>query len=67
MKCNVGTVDRIVRAILGLVLIVLPFLVSLGATLKWILIAAGLVLLFTAAVGFCPLYLPVGMNTCRRE
>ncbi len=67
MKCNVGTVDRIVRAILGLVLIVLPFVIALGTTLKWILIIVGLVLLFTAATGFCLLYLPIGVNTCRRE
>ena len=67
MKCNVGTLDRIIRAILGIILLVLPFLVALGAAIKWLLIIVGIILLFTAAVGFCPLYLPFGINTCRRE
>lgn len=67
MKCNVGTLDRVIRAILGLILLVLPFVLTLGATLKWILIVVGIVFLFTAAIGFCPLYLPFGINTCRRQ
>lgn len=67
MKCNVGTLDRIIRAILGIILLVLPFFVALGAAIKWLLIIVGIILLFTAAVGFCPLYLPFGINTCRRE
>ena len=67
MKCNVGTLDRIIRAILGIILLVLPFLVALGAAIKWLLIIVGIILLFTAAVGFCPPYLPFGINTCRRE
>ena len=59
MNRNEGSLDRSVRAIVGLVLV--------GATLAgaigpwgWI----GVVPLFTAAVGWCPLYTVLGINTC---
>ncbi|NPB04214.1 MAG: DUF2892 domain-containing protein [Thermotogae bacterium] len=67
MKCNVGKVDRIVRVVLGLVLLGVAFGLGLTGTLKIVLAVVGLVFLFTAAVGFCLLYLPFGINTCRRE
>jgi hypothetical protein len=68
---NVGSADRIVRAILGLVLIVAPFvsiaaLDALGAW-KFLVAAVGLVLLGTAAMRFCPLYAIFGLNTCPLE
>ena len=57
MKANVGGLDRILRALVGLAL--------LGAGLYfkswWGL--AGLVPLFTAVFRFCPAYVPIGLNT----
>lgn len=68
---NVGSADRIVRAILGLVLIIAPFMpieffAAMGS-LKFLVIAAGVVLLGTAAMRFCPLYAIFGLNTCPLE
>ena len=71
MKTNIGTPDRIIRIILGIVLIALPF-VS-GLTLfdaGWARVAAiivGLVLIVTALVRSCPLYTVLGMRTCPRR
>lgn len=59
LKCNVGTADRIVRAVVGLALIGLVFA---GPQTAWGWI--GLVPLATAAVGVCPAYLPLGLSTC---
>lgn len=59
MKLNVGGIDRILRIVLGLVLIGLTLAGSIGAW-GWI----GLVPLATGAIGFCPLYPLIGMNTC---
>jgi Na+/proline symporter len=59
VKANVGTVDRVLRVIVGLVLLSLVFV---GPKTMWGLI--GLVPLGTAAIGFCPAYLPFGLNTC---
>lgn len=58
MKTNVGFVDRIVRALLGCAIL------GAGYYFKswWGLI--GLAPLLTAFVGFCPAYLPFGLNTC---
>jgi hypothetical protein len=59
MKLNVGGIDRILRITAGLVLIGLAATGKVGAW-GWI----GVVPLLTGAVGFCPLYPLLGMNTC---
>ncbi|MGK0619820.1 YgaP family membrane protein [Meiothermus cerbereus] len=63
MKPNEGTTDRIIRLVLAVVLFLLAFTVAGGV---WVYVAAGLgaVMLLTAAVGFCPLYAALGVNTC---
>lgn len=61
MKTNIGTADRVIRAILGLVILGL----GVWGRTWWGLI--GLPLLLTAAVRFCPAYLPFGLTTCSRE
>lgn len=61
-KCNMGTVDRAVRAVVGLVLISLVFV---GPQTAWGWI--GLVPLATAALGFCPAYSPLGLSTCKMK
>lgn len=68
MPCNVGTADRAVRLIVGTVLVLLPLLTAFAAGtpwLRWVSLAAGLVLLATAAMRFCPLYTLLGVRTCR--
>ncbi len=61
MTRNVGSVDRALRAILGIGLIVWA-LMGTGqyAWLGWI----GVVPLLTAVVGWCPPYGLLGINTC---
>ncbi len=60
MTVNVGTLDRLLRFALGLVLISLVF-VGPQTVWGWI----GLVPLLTAVVRFCPLYRLIGVRTCR--
>lgn len=59
MPINVGTIDRALRAIVGLVLIALVFV---GPQTPWGWI--GLVPLLTAVIGFCPAYTLFGVRTC---
>jgi hypothetical protein len=59
MKANVGTVDRILRIVVGLVLIGLSAMGTIGVW-GWI----GVVPLVTGLFSFCPLYTMLGMNTC---
>lgn len=60
MTRNMGTADRVLRGILGLVLISLVFI---GPKTAWGWI--GLIPLVTALIGWCPIYLPLGMKTCK--
>ena len=62
MKTNMGKIDRILRAILGIGLISLAFV---GPQTPWGWI--GLVPLVTAFLGWCPVYLPFGISTCPKE
>jgi Protein of unknown function (DUF2892) len=59
MKSNVGGIDRILRIVLGLVLIGLTFTGTIGAW-GWL----GVVPLATGAIGWCPPYAIFGWNTC---
>jgi Protein of unknown function (DUF2892) len=59
MTTNEGTIDRILRISAGLVLIGLAATGTVGA---WGYI--GLVPLATGAIGWCPLYTMLGLNTC---
>ena len=58
MSCNVGRTDRIVRAVLGILIIGAGFYFSI-----W-LAAVGLILLVTAAISWCPIYAIFGLSTC---
>lgn len=60
MKTNVGGLDRIARVVLGLTLIALAATGTVGV---WGYI--GVVPLATAAMGWCPAYVPFGLNTCK--
>lgn len=60
MITNVGSVDRAIRLVLGLVLLSGYFWLSGGS--RWVALA-GLVLILTAGLRFCPLYSLLGINT----
>jgi hypothetical protein len=59
MKSNVGGIDRILRIVIGLVLIALTLTGTIGVW-GWI----GVVPLLTAGLGTCPLYTVLGFSTC---
>jgi hypothetical protein len=59
MTPNVGSIDRVMRVVVGVVLIGLTLMGTIGAW-GWI----GLVPIATAALGLCPLYSVLGFSTC---
>ncbi len=59
MKSNVGGIDRILRIVIGLVLIGLTVTGTIGVW-GWL----GVVPLATGAIGWCPPYAIFGWNTC---
>ncbi|QLH38924.1 MAG: DUF2892 domain-containing protein [Defluviicoccus sp.] len=56
---NLGTLDRVLRIVIGIVLIALVFV---GPQTPWGWI--GIIPLATALIGWCPLYRLVGLRTC---
>lgn len=60
MKANVGSIDRALRIIVGVVLVVLAATNVIGLW-GWI----GIVPILTGTTRFCPAYLPFGISTCK--
>lgn len=63
---NVGTLDRIVRAIVGIALIAAPFIAGWPMVIMIISVIVGVVLVATAAFSFCPIYALLGLSSKRR-
>lgn len=59
MTKNMGSADRVIRVVIGLVLLSLVFV---GPQTPWGWI--GIIPLVTAAIGVCPLYSIIGIKTC---
>lgn len=58
---NVGTIDRILRIIIGVAII------AYGIIDNSLIGVIGLIPLFTAAIGWCPLYIPFKLSTCSKK
>ena len=67
MKPNMGTFDRIVRLLAAAVIIVLYFMNVISGTLAIVLLVFAGVFILTSVVSFCPLYLPLGLSTKKKE
>lgn len=69
MTANVGSLDRAVRLILGLFLLLAPFVTGIalfsGTVATVVSVVVGLVLIATSAMKFCPLYRILGVQTCK--
>ncbi|MCG2802107.1 MAG: DUF2892 domain-containing protein [Cellulomonas sp.] len=65
MKTNESGIDRGVRAVLGLAAAGAGIAVGAGTLGGIVLLVVAVVLVGTAAVGFCPLYRLFGVSTCR--
>lgn len=61
MACNVGGVDRVIRIAAGVALVAWAALG--GPVWAWI----GVVPLATGLMGWCPVYLPLGLSTCKTK
>ncbi len=66
MECNVGPMDRAIRIVIGLILLLAVALTGLYTNPIGVIgILLGVILIFTGATRFCPLYRVTGMNTCK--
>ncbi len=67
MTINESATDRVIRVIVGLVLLAAWVFGWLGGALAVVLGLVGAILVLTGAAGFCPLYRLVGASTAPRK
>jgi len=60
MERNVGSIDKVIRIIVGLIIGAVGYYYNSW----WGLI--GIIPVFTALINWCPLYLPFGIKTCKK-
>lgn len=60
MKCNVGKTDKIIRLLIGIGFI------GVGTYLKSWWGSIGIVPILTAIIGWCPVYIPFGISSCKK-
>jgi hypothetical protein len=61
-QTNVGSIDRMIRIVVGLALIA-GFFLNPDASWRWLYLI-GIVPLATGLMSTCPLYSMLGMSTC---
>ncbi|MCY7363315.1 MAG: DUF2892 domain-containing protein [Ignavibacteria bacterium] len=67
MKANMGTIDKAIRILIAVIIVILYFANQLsGITAIVLLIFAG-VFILTSFMSFCPLYLPFGISTKKKQ
>ncbi|NNF59331.1 MAG: DUF2892 domain-containing protein [Rhodothermaceae bacterium] len=66
MKKNMSTLDRVIRAALALLVVVLYFTNQISGLAAIILGVVAVIFAFTSSVSFCPLYAALGLSTRRK-
>ena len=64
LKKNIGSLDRALRVIVGLALLISFFYAPTDAGWRWVLLI-GIVPLLTGLVGSCGIYSLIGVSTCK--
>jgi len=68
MKKNIGTIDKILRVVIAIVIAVLYYMdLIVSDTLSAIVLFLAAVLLITSLLNFCPIYFILRINSCRRD
>lgn len=67
MKKNMGSFDRSLRFVLAAFTLTLYFTNVITGTIAIVLLIFTGITLLTGITGFCPLYLPFGINTCKAK
>jgi hypothetical protein len=64
MKKNMGSIDRIVRVVIAIVISLLYFTHTITGTVGIVLMVLAGIFVLTSVISFCPLYAPFGLKTC---
>ena len=67
MKKNMGTIDKIVRIIIALIIVLLYVANKIEGTTAIVLLILSGIFILTSFISFCPLYFPFGITTAKKE
>ncbi len=67
MKKNMGLIDKVIRILIAVIVIALYFANVISGILAIILLIFSGIFILTSLLGFCPLYIPFGLNTGKKE
>lgn len=67
MKKNMGTIDKVARISIAIVVAILFFTKTITGTLGIVLLIFAGIFVLTSLVSFCPLYVPLGIRTCKKK
>lgn len=66
MKSNMGSIDKVIRVLVAVLIGVLYFTGQLSGTTAIILLVVAGIFILTSFVGFCPLYAPFNISTKKK-
>ena len=61
-----GTSDKMIRIVIAIVLGILYYTGTITGTLALVALGLAAIFVLTSLISFCPLYLPFGINTCKK-
>jgi hypothetical protein len=67
MKKNMGVADSVIRMLIAVVILSLYLAGIINGTLALILLAVAIIFILTGLIGFCPLYLLLGISTRKKK
>lgn len=67
MKNNMGSADKVIRILVAITVIALYFGNIISGTIAIILLVLAGILIITSFISFCPLYLPFGISTRKKQ
>ena len=62
-----GKIDRSIRIIVAMVIIILIIKHVVVGTLAYILLAFAIIFVITSFISFCPIYKLLGINSCEKK
>jgi hypothetical protein len=67
MKKNVGTIDKVIRILIAVVVLVLYFTHVISGVLAIVLLALSAVFVVTSLLSFCPIWMALGLSTRKKD
>jgi hypothetical protein len=67
MKRNVGSVDKVIRTLIALVIVILAFTKVITGVLAILLLVLAGILVLTSLISFCPIWRVLGISSAKKQ